>query len=104
MDVRPTELLEPDDLLRRPDGDHYELIDGVPVEKHMGAESDEIAVGLGALLLRYVREKGLGRVYGSQTPTAWDLQIAKLHLSAFCFPNFCFSPPPRTELGHSECR
>jgi len=67
MDVQPTQLLEPDDLLRMPDGDRYELIDGVPVEKHMGAESDEIAVGLGALLLRYVREKGLGRVYGSQT-------------------------------------
>ena len=61
------ELLEPEDLLRMPDGDQYELIDGVPVEKKMGAESDEVAVGIGALLLPYVRARGLGRVYGSQT-------------------------------------
>ena len=67
-DVQPTELLEPDDLLKLPDGDHYELIDGVPVEKPMGAESDEIASSIAAEADRHascavvVGSRGLGRV------------------------------------------
>lgn len=42
-------VIEPEDLLRMPDGDHYELIDGRPREKPIGAESDEIE---GLLLTR----------------------------------------------------
>jgi Uma2 family endonuclease len=60
-------LLEPEDLLRLPEGDHYELVDGVPKEKQMGAESDEVA---GLLLTHFnvfIRAKKLGRAYGSQT-------------------------------------
>jgi Uma2 family endonuclease len=65
----PTESvsLEPEDLLAMPDGDHYELIDGVPKEKAMGAESDEIAVGVAAALRAFVRTNRMGHVYGSQT-------------------------------------
>lgn len=61
------ELLEPGDLLRMPDAGHYELIDGVPVEKKMGAESDEIASTVNLLVKGFVLRAGLGRVYGSQT-------------------------------------
>ena len=60
-------LIEPEDLLRMPDGDHYELIDGRPKEKPMGAESDEIG---GLLLTRFnnfIRPTKLGRAYPSQT-------------------------------------
>jgi Uma2 family endonuclease len=60
-------LLEPDDLLRLPDGDHYELIDGVPLEKEMGAEADEIGMGLGSLMYLFVREHKLGHVFGPTT-------------------------------------
>jgi Uma2 family endonuclease len=60
-------VMDPEDLLRMPDGDHYELIDGRPKEKPMGAESDEI----GGLLLTqfniFIRAKKLGRAYPSQT-------------------------------------
>jgi Uma2 family endonuclease len=60
-------VMEPEDLLRMPDGDHYELIDGRPKEKPMGAESDEI----GGLLLtqfnNFIRPGKLGRAYPSQT-------------------------------------
>ncbi len=60
-------VLEPEDLLTMPGGDHYELIDGIPREKSMGAESDEI----GGLLLTqfnvFIRPKKLGRAYPSQT-------------------------------------
>lgn len=66
MDAGAT-LVEPEDLLRMPDGDRYELIDGVPREKPMGAEADEIALGLGGLLRAFVKANALGRVYGSQT-------------------------------------
>jgi Uma2 family endonuclease len=60
-------LLEPDDLLRLPDGDHYELVDGVPKEKEMGAEADEIGLGLGSLLFAFVRSRRLGHVFGPKT-------------------------------------
>jgi Uma2 family endonuclease len=67
MDVQPTQLLEPDDLLRMPDGDRYELIDGVPVEKSMGAESDRIALRLGGRLDQFCLTSGCGLAFGSQT-------------------------------------
>jgi Uma2 family endonuclease len=60
-------LLEPEDLLQLPDGDRYELVDGVPKEKPVGAESDEIAVGVAVVLKQFVRAHNLGHVYGSQT-------------------------------------
>jgi Uma2 family endonuclease len=60
-------LLDPDDLLAMPGGDSYELIDGRPVEKPMGAKADEIALSLAVALRQYVRAKQLGRVYGAQT-------------------------------------
>lgn len=67
MNVRAKFRYEPEELLAMPDGDRYELIDGIPREKHMGAQSDEIAVTLAAGLIDFVRSKKLGRVYGSQT-------------------------------------
>jgi Uma2 family endonuclease len=60
-------VIEPEDLLKMPDGDHYELIDGRPKEKPTGAESDEIG---GLLLTRFnnfIRPRKLGRAYQSQT-------------------------------------
>jgi Uma2 family endonuclease len=60
-------VVEPEDLLRMPDGDRYELIDGVPREKHMGAESDMIAIGLGSLLTAFVKANKLGLTFGAQT-------------------------------------
>src|SRR5436190_23279128 len=63
----PTDLLEPDDLLHRPDGDSYERVDGRPVERHMGAESDRIALRMGGRLDQFCTEKGLGYVFGAQT-------------------------------------
>ena len=65
MDAGQT-LLEPDDLLRMPDGDHYELIDGVPKEKVMGAKAEEIAGLLVTALNVFIRPKKLGRAYPSK--------------------------------------
>jgi Uma2 family endonuclease len=66
MRTRP-ELLEPEDLLAMPDGDRYELIDGMPREKPMGAQSDEVAGLLLTQLNVYIRPRKLGRAYPSQT-------------------------------------
>jgi len=63
----PTLLLDPDDLERMPDGDQYELIDGVLQEKHMGAESDHLSLKLGSIILAFVERHRLGHVFGSQT-------------------------------------
>ena len=60
-------LLEPDDLLDLPDGEHYELIDGRPVEKPMGAESDRISVNIAVALSDTVKKARLGYVFGSST-------------------------------------
>jgi Uma2 family endonuclease len=59
--------LTPDDLLAMPGGEHYELIDGVPKEKPMGAQSDEISAAVTIALGTFVRHHRLGHVYGSQT-------------------------------------
>lgn len=67
MSVDATELLDPDELLRMPDGDHYELIDGVPKEKPMGAKADRIANRIGGRLDTFVTAKTSGFVFGSQT-------------------------------------
>lgn len=67
MSEQPTGLMEPEDLLARPDGDHYELIDGVPREKPMGAESDRVALRLGGRLDQHCLQTGCGLAFGSQT-------------------------------------
>jgi Uma2 family endonuclease len=38
-DLEANATLTPDEFLRMPENEHYELIDGHPVEKHMGHES-----------------------------------------------------------------
>lgn len=63
----PNLLLDPDDLERMSGAEGYELINGVPVEKQMGAKSDEIALTLGARLRDYARGHKIGRVYGGTT-------------------------------------
>lgn len=60
-------LLGPEDLLAMPDGERYELIDGVPKEKPMGAESDRIALRLGGLLDQFSLKTKCGLAFGSQT-------------------------------------
>ncbi|CAN5511773.1 hypothetical protein BH11PLA2_BH11PLA2_09000 [soil metagenome] len=67
-------LLDPDDLLDMPDGDNYELIDGVLVEKEMGARASMIAMSLGAMLYNFVKLHRLGHVFDADA-------------GYVCFPN-----------------
>jgi Uma2 family endonuclease len=62
-----TALLEPDDLVSLLDGGVYELVDGVPVEKKMGAESDRIALRLGGRLDAHCDRTRCGLAFGAQT-------------------------------------
>lgn len=52
----------PEDLLRMPDGDRYELIDGRLVERHMGLLSDILAGKIAFLLTAFCLPRGLGWV------------------------------------------
>jgi len=58
-------LLEPDDLLRMPNGDWYELIDGVAKEKSIGAKSERVVVRLASLLDQHCLATGCGMVFGN---------------------------------------
>lgn len=60
-------VIEPDDLLRMPDGDNYELINGRLREKPMGAESDKLALRIGSVLDQFCLRTKSGAVFGSQT-------------------------------------
>jgi Uma2 family endonuclease len=59
--------MNPDDLLAMPDGDKYELVNGIPVEKIMGAESGEVTIAISTLMALFVRQHKLGHVYDGQT-------------------------------------
>ena len=66
MTAMPT-LLTPDDLLAHPELDHYELIDGIPREKDMGAEAEYAAGELQRHLGNHCHSHKLGRVFNSNT-------------------------------------
>ena len=54
--------MTPEELLRRPDGKHYELVDGTLVERKVSLLSGIVAVYVSQVLGAYCREKGLGWV------------------------------------------
>ena len=60
-------VVEPEDLLTIPDGDHYELIDGRLKEKQMGVESDKVALRIGGLLDQFCVRTRKGIAFGSQS-------------------------------------
>src|SRR4051794_15313534 len=57
----------PEHLDRIADGDLYECVDGMPVEKNMGAESDWIGTTLIGLLQPHCRANRIGLVFGAGT-------------------------------------
>ena len=60
--------MNPDDLLRLPGGEHFELVNGAPVEKKpIGAKSSETTIALAVFLGAFVRQNQLGHVYDGQT-------------------------------------
>jgi Uma2 family endonuclease len=65
LDTVPPRLLDPEDLLSMPNGDLYELIDGIPVEKPMGAQASGVNVNLMVMLANFVKQHRLGHVFDS---------------------------------------
>src|SRR5579885_3451928 len=59
-DVLTKPCYTPEDLLRMPEGDLYELVDGHLVERKMGARSSFIGGVLLGLLLRFLAQRPLG--------------------------------------------
>jgi Uma2 family endonuclease len=64
----PRPSITDQDLLRLPkDGRKYELVDGEIRVSPAGARHGRISLRLGAALLAFVREEGLGEVFDSST-------------------------------------
>jgi Uma2 family endonuclease len=55
----------PDELLAMPDGKHYELVDGVPVEQTMSLLASQVASNLNYFMVGHCRPDGLGWVLES---------------------------------------
>lgn len=64
---REFDIHSADALLSLSDGEHYELVDLMPVEKVMGAEAEHVALGLARLLFNHCADRKLGLVFGSKT-------------------------------------
>jgi len=60
-------LLSPEELLRVPDGDWYELFDGRPLEKVKGAYSCLVCGRLAARVMDFVYRNRLGHVFPGRT-------------------------------------
>ncbi len=66
-DVSTITRYTPDDLLRMPDGDHYELVDGRLVETNMSVWSSYVAANVYFLLRTYCQAAKLGWVFSEGT-------------------------------------
>ncbi len=56
--------LTPEELLAMPDGKHYELVDGMPVERTMSLLASRVEVTLGRMLDNHCVQNDLGCVLG----------------------------------------
>jgi Uma2 family endonuclease len=65
MTVSTETEITPEQLLKLPDNDAYELVDGKLVERHMGYESSEIAARIIILIGLFLRDHPEGKVAGS---------------------------------------
>ncbi len=55
----------PEELLTMPDGKHYELVDGVPVERTMSLLAGQVASNVNYLMAGHCKPNGLGWVLDS---------------------------------------
>jgi Uma2 family endonuclease len=74
MNLEASAILTPDEFLRMPENKHYELIDGHPVEKHMGHESSFVGGEIRYKLRQYL----------DAHPGGWALPADAGYR---CFPN-----------------
>jgi len=58
-------VVTPDELLTVPDGKHYELVDGVPVERTMSLLASQVASNLNYFMVGHCKPNGLGWVLES---------------------------------------
>src|SRR6476469_115720 len=64
--VAPKMIFTPDDLLRLPDGDNNELIDGQLVERRVSVESARVAPRIISRLQNAAESSGTAAVYPSE--------------------------------------
>jgi Uma2 family endonuclease len=91
----------PEGLLEKEDGARYELIDGILVERHLGARSSEVAANIISLIRPYAFERKLGKVFA----TDCGYQIFEGDPKRVRFPDGSFIarghlPEDKTPEGH----
>lgn len=67
MNLLPQTPITAEEFLSWPEADFYELVDGVPVEMHMGAESSYIAGELHYQIRTFLRSQPLGWIFPQET-------------------------------------
>jgi Uma2 family endonuclease len=97
-----TVMRELDDLLDMPNRDQYEVIDGIPTEKNMGAKSQRVVVRLTSLLDQHCLRSGCGTVF---TDTGFrncfpdkPLQLRKPDVSFIATGRLAGGQPPSGDL------
>jgi Uma2 family endonuclease len=95
----------PDDLLRMPKDQKYDLVEGRLVERHMGAESSFIAGTLLRLIGAFVDAQGLGFLFPADCGyTIWPDDPWKVRYPDGSFIRRGRFPGDRVPKGHSEVR
>jgi Uma2 family endonuclease len=61
----PRSEITPEELLKMPDGGHYELVEGELKERNVSALSNLIALEISGILRNYCREHGLGWLFAA---------------------------------------
>ena len=95
--------ITPEQLLRMPDGDLYELVAGKLKERNLGYKSGRVSGQLLYLLLQYVREHNLGRVANADASfQCYPDDPTKVRRPDISYLSFATLPPDQEPTGH--CR
>jgi Uma2 family endonuclease len=76
----------PEELLALEDGTKYELIDGIPVERHVSVKSSHVGVRFAAKWFDHAETTGVGEVYASDLQVRafpWDPRLVRKPDAAF---------------------
>lgn len=95
--------ITPEQLLRMPDGDQYELVDGKLKERMAGYKSARVGAKLTSLLLQYAELHNLGRIANSDASfQCYSDDPNKVRRPDISYVSFAALPRDQEPTGH--CR
>jgi Uma2 family endonuclease len=87
----------PEELLALEDGTKYELIDGIPVERHVSRESSRTNVRFAIVIAQFVLAEGLGEIYDAEV----QVRAFRWNPSLVRKPDLAFVDRSRAQPGDS---